>query len=164
MTLEEAFENYRMWAVRKVGSWLLACRGPVDAADDIVQEAFISLVRTAQTDIQYPAALIEKACKNRYLDWVRDNKRMKRDFMRATSMQWILEADPELEWACPKTDVEASALARVEITERLRTVTPYAARQMVRAVLDPTMTTNEKRYVRKVVQYRMKKKERRAAA
>lgn len=163
MTLDEVYENYRLWAVKKVGAWMLLDGLPVDAADDIVQEAFISLWKTEQNDVQFPAALVATACRNRFADWVRDRKRQRRDTRKAVSIQHLEETIPGWDYAAPMSDTEASALARVEIVERLKHATPHAARQIVRRVLDPTFTAAEDHYVRKVALYRLKKKERAAA-
>lgn len=162
MTLEDAYAAYHKWAVKKVASWLITSGQPVDAADDIVQEAFVSLVRTQQDDLHHPAPLIERACKNRFLDWNRDRERTKRDTRKSVSIQKLQSDQPGWDRPCPMADTETSALCRVEIAERLKGVTPHTARLMVRRVVDPTITPNEERYVRKVALYRLKKKERAA--
>ena len=148
MTLEEAYIRYRPWAVKKVRVWLhMSADVPFYVAEDIVQDAFESMLRSglADADVEYPAALVKRVCRWSFGKWMTAETRGCRDARVTRSLDELLAHDPELDWPCPRTDTAASALALVDIRDGLGAISPAFWRALLRSALTPMPMGRERK-------------------
>jgi DNA-directed RNA polymerase specialized sigma24 family protein len=140
--LASLYADYYRWSVTKLRSWMSVNRRlDYSLAEDLTQEAFLDLRRGllsgTLTEIQQPKAILSRALRWRWGKWVKHQRQLLRDAQRCESLDALLDGDGDEapDWPCLWTNTESSALAIIEIQEKMDLLSHGFRRALLKSAL-----------------------------
>lgn len=127
MNVALLYAEHRLWSIHTVASW-----GGRDQSEDIVQEAFIRLLRSTVRVVDYPRALILVFLRRTWYDFVKGQRRDRRDAALSVPLTVLGEND-----VVASGDLCEQVVARTEITAALDSLPTFQRAALLRSILSP---------------------------